>query len=138
MGGLRASGSTRRYQGRPVSSWPVVVSRAGPSPGASKLARLSVGLSDQQELRVNLERELAFRPIVRNASAIRTWLASIFHGITVEDALARRADNFLILRIIAAALVIYGHAPHIAPAVSGSDLFVRMHWGIYSGDIAVN
>lgn len=58
--------------------------------------------------------------------------------VTVEEGLSRRQDNFLILRIVAAAAVIYGHAPAIAPAVSATDIFVRMGWGTYSGDIAVD
>ena len=67
-----------------------------------------------------------------------SWLKSIREGVTIDRALAKRADNFLILRIVAAALVIYGHAPHIAPAVDNIDFFVRMGWGHYSGDIAVD
>ncbi|WP_239538569.1 acyltransferase family protein [Dyella mobilis] len=74
------------------------------------------------------------KPVERFVS----WLKSIMEGVSVEAALARRADNFLILRIIAATLVIYGHAPHIAPAVENVDLFVRLGWGHYSGDIAVD
>lgn len=79
---------------------------------------------------VAIERDFIF--------SFRTWIGSALAGVTVKDALARRADNFLILRIIAAAMVIYGHAPHIAPAVAGEDVFVRFGWGIYSGDIAVD
>lgn len=59
-------------------------------------------------------------------------------GVTLQDGLSRKKDNFLILRIIAASLVIYGHAPHLAPAVSNVDIFVRLGWGHYSGDIAVD
>ncbi|MDE3073337.1 MAG: acyltransferase [Pseudomonadota bacterium] len=70
--------------------------------------------------------------------AARRWIDSIMRGVTVEDALARRVDNFLALRIVAASMVIYGHASTIAPAVKGPDIFVRSGWGIYSGDIAVD
>lgn len=87
---------------------------------------------------MNLEHEVMLKPTAVGVLKWRSRLATVFEGVTVNDALARRADNFLILRIIAAAMVIYGHAPHIAPAVSGIDFFVRMHWGIYSGDIAVD
>ena len=71
-------------------------------------------------------------------AAIRRWFDSVMQGVTVEDALARRVDNFLALRIVAASLVIYGHASAIAPMVNGPDIFVRSGWGIYSGDIAVD
>jgi peptidoglycan/LPS O-acetylase OafA/YrhL len=87
---------------------------------------------------VNLERDIAQSPLGRRAAAWRTWAKHFLGGTTVQGALARREDNFLLLRIVAAAMVIYGHAPHIAPAVSGTDVFVRMGWGIYSGDIAVD
>jgi len=69
---------------------------------------------------------------------IWAWLRYLFTGISVEDGLARRADNFLVLRIVAAAMVIYGHAPHVAAGVYGKDIFTQFGWGIYSGDIAVN
>lgn len=69
--------------------------------------------------------------------SLRAWVKSLFEGTTIDSALARRADNFLALRIIAAAMVIYGHAPRLAPAVLEGDFFVNLGWGIYSGDIAV-
>jgi peptidoglycan/LPS O-acetylase OafA/YrhL len=71
-------------------------------------------------------------------SAFADWLRSARRGVTVAHGLERRADNFLALRILAAVMVIYGHASHLAPAVSSKDIFVRWHWGIYSGDIAVD
>lgn len=71
-------------------------------------------------------------------SWIMAWYGQISKGVTLQDGLSRKKDNFLILRIIAASLVIYGHAPHLAPAVSDVDIFVRMGWGHYSGDIAVD
>lgn len=58
--------------------------------------------------------------------------------VSADQGLSRRADNFLLLRIVAASLVIYGHAPAIAPAVEGPDWFVRTGFGVYSGEIAVN
>lgn len=69
---------------------------------------------------------------------LSSLLAFLQNSVTVEQGLARRADNFLVLRIVAALAVIYGHAPSIAPAVSDTDIFLLMGWGAYSGDIAVN
>ncbi|MEA9556928.1 acyltransferase [Xanthomonas nasturtii] len=59
-------------------------------------------------------------------------------SILVAEGLARRQDNFLWLRIVAAILVIYGHSFHIAPNGAAKEVFVSMGWQIYSGDIAVN
>jgi peptidoglycan/LPS O-acetylase OafA/YrhL len=75
------------------------------------------------------------RWMFRHFDRLRAFLRS---SITVEEGLARRQDNFLVLRIAAAAAVIYGHASAIAPSVGTRDIFVRLGWGIYSGDIAVN
>jgi peptidoglycan/LPS O-acetylase OafA/YrhL len=57
---------------------------------------------------------------------------------TIEHALSQGGDNFLLLRFIAASLVIYGHAPAIAGGYAPMDIFVRMGWGEYSGAIAVD
>lgn len=59
-------------------------------------------------------------------------------SILVAEGLAKREDNFLLLRVIAALLVIYGHSFHIAPNGSMKEVFVASGWGIYSGDIAVD
>lgn len=59
-------------------------------------------------------------------------------SITVADGLVRRNDNFLWLRIIAALLVIYGHSFVLSPEPGARDLFLRLNWGHYSGDIAVD
>lgn len=56
---------------------------------------------------------------------------------TIADGLARSDDNFLLLRFLAAALVIYGHAPVIGGHET-QDLFLRLNWGRYSGAIAVD
>lgn len=69
---------------------------------------------------------------------VAQWLTSASLGLTIEEGLQRRADNFLAIRIIAAAMVIYGHAGALAPAVHSKDIFLRMGWHIYSGDIAVD
>lgn len=57
---------------------------------------------------------------------------------TIEDGLARKDDNFLLLRVIAASLVIYGHAPPIAGGYAPKDLFLMLGIGHYSGDLAVS
>lgn len=64
-----------------------------------------------------------------------SWLHS---PITIEQGLRRRSDNFLLIRIIAASMVIYGHAKAIAPAVEHEDFFVWAGFGHYSGHIVVN
>lgn len=67
------------------------------------------------------------------------WLAQLAARVrTVSDGLEQRSDNFLLLRFIAATMVIYGHAPAIAAGQSPLDLFVWLNWGEYSGAIAVD
>ena len=56
---------------------------------------------------------------------------------TIADFLARRNDNFLLLRILAALAVIYGHSFAITQPHGSRDIFVRNGWPMYSGDIAV-
>lgn len=56
---------------------------------------------------------------------------------TVQAHLARRRDNFLLLRIIAALMVIYGHSFPLTRDIGTTDIFLRHHWPMYSGDIAV-
>ena len=56
---------------------------------------------------------------------------------TVAGFLAQRQDNFLLLRIIAALAVIYGHSFALAPAAGAVDVFARNGWPMYSGDMAV-
>lgn len=63
---------------------------------------------------------------------------AVTRNVTLDEGLRRHRDNFLVLRIIAASLVIYGHAAALAPAVSQADIFMRLGWGSYSGDIAVD
>lgn len=58
---------------------------------------------------------------------------------TLADGLAQRQDNFLLLRFIAAALVIHGHGYAMAPHAPDSvDLFTRLGWKTYSGAIGVD
>lgn len=56
---------------------------------------------------------------------------------TIAGYLSRRSDNFLLLRIVAALAVIYGHSFVLAKADGSKDLFLRNGWPMYSGDIAV-
>ena len=59
--------------------------------------------------------------------------------MTLADGLAQAQDNFLLLRLLAAALVIYGHSYAMAVhAPEATDLFTRMGWGSYSGAIGVD
>ncbi len=57
---------------------------------------------------------------------------------TLADGLAQKNDNFLLLRFIAASMVIYGHAPAITGRAEPVDLFIHLNWGTYSGAIAVD
>lgn len=57
---------------------------------------------------------------------------------TLAQALEQGQDNFLLLRVLAASLVIYGHGPAISGGLAWPDLFTWLGWGTYSGDLAVN
>ncbi len=58
---------------------------------------------------------------------------------TLADGLAQKRDNFLLLRFLAAAMVIYGHGYAMAVhAPEASDIFTRMGWKSYSGTIGVD
>ena len=56
---------------------------------------------------------------------------------TIAQGLEQGQDNFLLLRFIAAALVIYGHAPGITGGPHDMDIFHVLNWEDYSGAIAV-
>jgi peptidoglycan/LPS O-acetylase OafA/YrhL len=56
---------------------------------------------------------------------------------TLAEGLASRQDNFLLLRMIAATMVIYGHAAPITGGHGPRELFRSLGWGTYSGHIAV-
>ena len=58
--------------------------------------------------------------------------------ITVNDGLESKVDNFLLLRIIAALMVIYGHSFPLFPGSGQQEIFSANNWRIYSGDIAVD
>lgn len=57
---------------------------------------------------------------------------------TLADGLDSRRDNFLLLRFIAASMVIYGHGSAITGGKGWPELFTHLGWGSYSGDIAVD
>lgn len=58
---------------------------------------------------------------------------------TLAVCLDRRQDNFLLLRFIAAALVIYGHSTAITGGTAVPELFSEvLNWDYYSGAIAVD
>lgn len=57
---------------------------------------------------------------------------------TLADGLALAQDNFLLLRVLAAAAVIYGHGYAIVAHRGPPEVFTWMGWGIYSGTIAVD
>jgi peptidoglycan/LPS O-acetylase OafA/YrhL len=56
---------------------------------------------------------------------------------TIADGLRSGRDNFLLLRFVAACMVIYGHGPAITGGKGPSDLIAWLGWGTYSGEIAV-
>lgn len=57
---------------------------------------------------------------------------------SIEFYEARKKDNFLLLRIIAACMVIYGHSFALTKGVGLTDIFLKYDWGRYSGDLAVS
>jgi peptidoglycan/LPS O-acetylase OafA/YrhL len=60
--------------------------------------------------------------------------------LTLEAALARRADNFLLLRLVAASLVIFGHSYRLCGTPNTGDFVERAHLsaGVYTGSLAVD
>ena len=67
---------------------------------------------------------------------MKNMLVAIFRWHTLAAGLTRRQDNFLLLRFLAASLVIYGHSYAIA-ALNTQDIFVRS--GLpFSGTVAVD
>lgn len=58
-------------------------------------------------------------------------------ALRVSDYLSMRRDNFLLLRIVAALAVIYGHSFALTKPDGSQDVFIRLGWPMYSGDIAV-
>lgn len=66
------------------------------------------------------------------------FLRDVLRPYTLADGLTRQVDNFLLLRMFAAAAVIYGHAYAVVVTHGERDLFARLGWGSYSGTIAVD
>ncbi|MFC5742299.1 acyltransferase family protein [Dyella tabacisoli] len=62
----------------------------------------------------------------------------MFRVRTLADALNQDQDNFLLLRLLAASMVIYGHSAAISGNTALPDLFTWLGWGVYSGTLAVN
>lgn len=82
----------------------------------------------------------AYRPVRDLFRRAKAWLRGEDgpHEM-LSEALDRRNDNFLVIRIVAAVMVIYGHVALAPKWTTFGDLFrVVVDWGYYSGDIAVN
>ena len=62
----------------------------------------------------------------------------MFRSRTLAEALYERRDNFLLLRLLAASMGIYGHGPAISGGHGWPDMFAWLGWGTYSGELAVN
>lgn len=56
---------------------------------------------------------------------------------TLADGLDSRQDNFLLLRFVAASMVIYGHGASVTGGKGLPELFTWLGWGTYSGTLAV-
>lgn len=50
----------------------------------------------------------------------------------------KQRDNFLLLRVIASSMVIYGHSFALTQPNGETDIFLLYNWGRYSGDLAVS
>jgi peptidoglycan/LPS O-acetylase OafA/YrhL len=57
--------------------------------------------------------------------------------MTLADGLRAGRDNYLLLRHVAAALLIYSHSYALAGVAGGSDLIARLLPGFYGGRVAV-
>jgi peptidoglycan/LPS O-acetylase OafA/YrhL len=76
--------------------------------------------------------------IEKNQDAPLAMLSSpVGRQFTLADGLAGRQDNFLLLRFIAASMVIYGHGAAVTGGKGWPELFTWLGWGTYSGTIAV-
>lgn len=65
-------------------------------------------------------------------------IRSVLRNRTLSHGLQQPQDNFLLLRFIAAAMVIYGHGEAITDGKGLPELFSWLGWGTYSGAIAVD
>ena len=66
-----------------------------------------------------------------------TELSLLRKPMTLADGLRQRGDNYLLLRHVAAALLIYSHSHALAGVAGGSDLVARLLPGFYGGKVAV-
>src|ERR1700733_14974020 len=59
---------------------------------------------------------------------------------TIADAYDKGPDNFLLLRLVAAAMVLLGHSYASSGRPGAGDLIARANWGdgIYTGSVAVD
>lgn len=73
------------------------------------------------------------------AARFTNWFTAVIgrRPPTLAEGLASRSDNFLLLRMIAASMVIYGHANPITGGTGPKEFFRWLGWGTYSGHIAV-
>ena len=62
----------------------------------------------------------------------------MFRCRTLAEASGQGQDNFLLLRLLAASMVIYGHGPAISGGRGWPDLIAWLGWGTYSGELAVD
>ncbi len=90
-------------------------------------------------LRVEPSRESAATTSGPDGEAMADPVPSRRRWMTLADGLAQKHDNYLLLRFLAAAAVIYGHGYAMTVhAPDASDVFIRMGWGSYSGAIGVD
>jgi len=72
--------------------------------------------------------------------AARGWFARIagrLHWRMLADAYTQGVDNFLLLRFVAASMVIYTHS-HALSGMRKVDIFVHAGWDTNAGGIAVD
>jgi len=65
-------------------------------------------------------------------------IMGIKDSLTIGEGLKRREDNFLLLRVIAAIMVIYGHSFATSPSYGAHNIFVPVGLGRESGALAVD
>jgi len=71
---------------------------------------------------------------------LTAWLSRALRGKSLAVAFDERSDNFLLLRFIAAVMVMYGHSYAFSGLPNHGDIIARSGWGrgIYSGSLAVD
>ncbi len=68
------------------------------------------------------------------------WLRGSLRSRTLADCFDARSDNFLLLRFIAAVMVMFGHSYGFAGLPNHGDFIARSAWGkgVYTGSLAVD